>query len=270
MGNEDLIKKLENIRLPEIEIKSHKKGLKTALLSSSYFKKQSPFEIFRKSLVFSLPALALLVILAFNLIQPKLTEAKALGIAKNNPEIKKLIEEKNMVLSEVKIKDGKAYVLLNHQEEVNEKTEKTPAIKIQKMEENKSGDEDIEGAIVEINLNQKEVAKINLIRGEDIVPLKDKDKESARKIVDDEEIIKEIIPENAEIEKIESSLPRKIHMVEENQEFKAIHNPDEDGKKAHVHYTSDGKRWIIRVDLERERVEEIEYYSDNQDEKGRD
>lgn len=47
MEEKDLIKKLETLELPEIELKSHKENLKMALLNSDYFKKQDFFEIFR-------------------------------------------------------------------------------------------------------------------------------------------------------------------------------------------------------------------------------
>jgi hypothetical protein len=39
MNTEELIKKLEEVKYPEIEVASHKRRLKTALLSSSYFRK---------------------------------------------------------------------------------------------------------------------------------------------------------------------------------------------------------------------------------------
>jgi len=261
MEKEDLIKKLESIELPDIKIESHKKGLKMALLSSDYFKKPSFFEVFRKSLVFSVPALVVLIIFSITIIQPKFIEAKAIGIVKNNPEVKKLMEENNMVLSEVKVKNGKAYVLVNIQKESKVANEKPSAITIQKVKENEKND--IEGAIVEVNLNQNKVNKINPIRSDDIAPLANEEKELAREIVESEEIVEEIIPKEAKIEKIQSSLPQKIHLVEENQEFKAIHNPEEDGKEARVHYTLDGKKWIIKVNLKDKRVEEIKYSPEN-------
>jgi len=41
MKKEDLIKKLENLKTPEIEIQSHKQRLKMALFNSGYFKERT-------------------------------------------------------------------------------------------------------------------------------------------------------------------------------------------------------------------------------------
>ena len=258
MENEDLIRKLKNTELPDIEIKNHKIRLRMALLSSGYFKKPGFLEIIKKSLIFAVPASALLIILGVTVIQPKLSEAKALSIAKNNPEIKKLMAEKNMVLTEVKLKDGRVYVLLNPLQETELKTEKNPAIKIQKTEEDKL--EDIEGAIIEVNLGKKEVAKINPIRGDDIVPLANQEKESAKEIAGTEEVIKDIIPKEARIEKIQAFLPQKIHLVDKDHQIEVEPNPLAE-KRASVHYNLDGKKWVIRVNLDEKRVEEIQYSS---------
>jgi len=265
MREEELIKKLEKIELPEVEMESHKRNLKMALLSSNYFKKPGIFEVFVKPLAFALPVLILLIASTI-LIPPKILEARALEIAKANPEIKKLIEEKNMALGEVKIKDDKAFVVLNSLQdknsEITEEKETVPEIKIKKVEKDSS--DDAEGAIVEINLKQKEVAKINPIKSDEIFPLANQEKESAKEIAESEEIIKDIIPKEATIEKIQSSFPKEINLIEKNNEIEAIPNLV-DGKKARVHYILDGKRWIIKVNLEEKRVEEVEYFLENHD-----
>jgi len=255
MEDKDLIKKLENIELPDIEIQGHKRRLKIALISSDYFQKSSFFEIFKKSLAFTVPALALLVIFGITIIQPKLIEARALRLAEGNPEIKKLMEEKDMVLGEVKVTNGRAYVLLNPPQEIELMEEKIPLIKIQKAEENEIGD--IEGAIIEVNLDQKEVAKINPIKWEDITPLVNKEKESAKEIVETEEILEEIIPKEAKIEKIQSFLPKKILLVEKDDEVEVIPGPKAK-KRAQVHYILNEKKWIIQVNLTEKRVEKIQ------------
>ncbi|MCD6233182.1 hypothetical protein J7J81_02265, partial [bacterium] len=76
MKKEDLIKKLENIKTPDIEIQSHKQRLKMALLSSGYFKKK-PIMFWTKRLVPAGIALALILVVGFTVIQPKLQIAKA-------------------------------------------------------------------------------------------------------------------------------------------------------------------------------------------------
>lgn len=266
MEEKDLIKKLENIRVPEIEIKGHKKELKMALFNSDYFQKRDFFQVFKRSLAFAVPALALLLILGFNIIEPRLAEANALRLAMNNPEIKRLMEENNMVLSDVKVSGGKAYVLLKPQEKTESGQEKDSSIKIEKAKGDEA--EDIEGAIIEISLEKKQVIKINPIEWEEIAPLNDEEKEKAKEIVKENEILKDIIPKEAKLEKIKSSLPQKIGLIEKNNEAKVVPRPDTE-KKAKVHYNLEGKEWVVKVDLAKKKVEEIKYSLENQNFKGR-
>lgn len=266
MEEKDLIKKLGNIRVPEIEIKGHKKNLKMALLSSDSFQKRDFFQLLRKPLTVAVPVLVLLLLLGFNVIEPRLAEANALRLAMNNPEIKNLIEKNNMVLSDVKVSGGKAYILLKPQEKTESGQEKDPSIKIEKAKENEI--EDIEGAIIEVSFEQKEVTKVDPIEWEEVAPLDDKEKESVRDIVKENEILKDIIPKEAKIEKIKSSLPQKIGLIEKDNEAKVIPRPNTE-KKAKVHYSLEGKEWVVKVDLAKKKVEEIKYSLENQNFKGR-
>jgi hypothetical protein len=260
MKDEELIKKLEETELPEIEIQSHKTGLRFALLNSDYLRKPDYVYIFRKSLAFSVPALAILIIMGFFVIEPKLTEARVLGIAKNNPEVQKLIKENNMVFSEIKIRGDIAYVLINAPQENKKAEEKNSAIIIQKVEK---VDNNIDGAIVELNIKENKIIKINMIKGEEVSPLVEGEKESAREIVESEEVVGDIIPKEAKIEKIQSSLPQKIQLFEKDNSVQAVPIPESE-RKASVHYNLDGKEWAIQVNLDEKRVEKIEYSSSSQ------
>jgi hypothetical protein len=260
MKDEELIKKLEETDFPEIEIKSHKAGLRFALLNSDYFKKPDYINIFRKSLAFSVSALAIFVIMGFFVIGPKLTEARVLGIAKNNPEVQKLMKENNMVFSEIKIRGDIAYVLINAPQENKKAEQKNSAIIIQKVEKI---DNNVEGAIVELNIKENKIIKINMIRGEEISPLVEGEEESARDIVESEEVVGNIVPKEAKIEKIQSSLPQKIQLFEKDNFVQAVPQPESE-RKASVHYSLDGKEWAIQVNLDEKRVEKIEYSSSSQ------
>lgn len=270
MGNEDLIKNLEEnlekIEIPEIEIQGHKTRLRMALLNSNYFKNPGFLEILRKYLVFAVPVFTLFLLIAAGtiIIQPKIAETKALAIAKNNPGIKELMEKNNMVLSEIKIEDGKAFILLSPAEEIKQGVEKNPVIKIQKTGGGENESENIEGAIVEVNINQKEVSKISPIKGDDIAPLIEEEKESAKEIAESEEVIKEFIPEGAQVEKVQSFLPQKISLTKKDNKIEAVSQPEVE-KKAQIYYTLDGKKWVVKVNLNEKRVEEIKYSSENFD-----
>ena len=121
MKHEDLIKKLKNIEVPEIEIQSHKQRLKMALFTRLNFAKQnfggqdSGYfwnKIMLKKLIPAGMALALILVVGFTLIQPKLQIARAMEIAKNDPQIQQLMKDYGVEIKEVKLQDGKAYVLL--------------------------------------------------------------------------------------------------------------------------------------------------------------
>ena len=257
MEKEDLMKNLEKIELPEIEIQSHKAKLRMALLNSDYFKKTNFFEVFKKYFIFATPALVLLIIFGITVISPKLNETKAFTIAGNNPEIKRLIEESNMVLSDVKIDGNKAYVLLNPVGETKQIMGGDSVIKVQKTTKK----ENIEGAIIEINLGEKEVIEIKPIKWNDIAPLADKEKESAKEIADSEDVIKSIISQEAHVEKVQSVLPQ-VNLTEKNHKIEVVAQSVSE-KEANVHYELNGKKWVVKVNLDKKKVEGIKYSSEN-------
>jgi len=250
----ELIKKLNKAELPEIEMQGHKSRLRISLLNSDYFKKLGFFDRIRKSLFFAVPATALLIILAITVVQPQLIEAKVLQIAKNNPEIKKIMKEQSMTLGDVKVKDGKAYVLLNPKIDETDSTIRIQKTDIETLKET-------EAAIIEVNINKKEVVKIDSINSEEFMSLDDSEKDAARNIAGAEEIVSDIIPKEAKVEKV-SFFPQGVHMVERDDGMGIV--PDSGNeKKASVQYSLDGKKWVVKVNLDKQRIEEIKYSFDD-------
>ncbi len=84
MNKNDFIKKLENLDLPKIELPSHQRRLKMALLNSGYFKEQFTMTTLLKKVTLPVGALALVAIVAVSVIsltgQP--SQASAQEIAK--------------------------------------------------------------------------------------------------------------------------------------------------------------------------------------------
>ena len=139
-----------------------------------------------------------------------------------------------------------------------------------KQENIKNESENVGGAIVEINIKKKNITKINPISNDDITPLANEEKESAKEIVKLEEIVGEIIPKGAEIEKIQSSFPQKARLVDKDDSVQAVPREGNE-KRALIHYNLDGKKWVVQVNLDEKKVEEIKYSSDKDDKnKGRD
>jgi hypothetical protein len=115
MKNDDLMKKLENLETPEIELSGHRQALKMALLSSGRFKERTIMD-WAKILAPVTAAVVLIAVVGFlNVIQPRLQMAQAKEIAMSNLQVRDLMEENELEITEVKLQNGEAYVLLGYQ-----------------------------------------------------------------------------------------------------------------------------------------------------------
>ncbi len=298
---EDLIKKLESVKTPEIEIQSHKQKLKMALLArhslgigglnSGYF---TPFRnkfltgFNEKTIMFwtktmkewlrhptwhgLVPvgvALALILVLGFTVIQPKLQIAKAMEIAKNDPQIQQLMKDYGVEIKEVKLHKGKAYVLLTLPEE------KLPPLPLSGKEEigmpgpgqffiaykdPKTG-EIIEssGSVAEINLKSEKVEKLEMVEGMklDIAPLTEEEKARAIEIARSDPKIKEMLPQGAEVVAVKPLPPLKlkIQTTSEKEGVRVVAYDEREDKRANVIFKSDKMQDIITVNLTTGQVE---------------
>ncbi len=112
MKQEDLLKRLENLETPEIELPGHRQALRMALLNSGRFKKRTILD-WAKMLAPVSAALVLIAVVGFfNLIQPQLQIAQAKEIAKNDPQVQALLQEYGLEIAEVKLENGEALLLL--------------------------------------------------------------------------------------------------------------------------------------------------------------
>jgi len=262
---DDLIKKLENIEVPEIETPEHKKALKTSLLNSKYFKPRGVLNSFRKPILIGVPTTVMALLLAVFIIQPKIIEAKALRIARENPEVQTLIQQ-GIHPSQIKIKNNKAYILFTSSiseepivlRESEQMKETAPFLEIERkvpiVETN-----EIMGVVVEVNLKEKKVARLRNIRGEDILSLTQAEKEQAKKIIEKEELIREILPKAIKIEKIEPAVPAGLRLIEKGKEIEVVSSAPESEKKAKVHLLTDHKKWIVEVNLNKKTVEKMQF-----------
>ncbi len=141
-----MIKKMENMEMPPIEIRDHKQRLKMALLDSECFKERTSIFSFKR-IVFPISAVAVTIFfLSVVVINPRLMEASAMEIANNDPQIKKMISENGMFIKEIKVKDGKAFALLVSVER---------DLKSLSVEET--------GSVAEIDISGSKVEKVNNI-----------------------------------------------------------------------------------------------------------
>jgi len=230
MEIEDLIKKLEKIELPEIEIPSHKEKLKS-ILESQYLKEKRGWEIFpiwKRGLI---PAgtIAVIIIIALlisNLIFPQYTLAQVEEIAMKNPQVKELIE-RGAEIKDIKIIKDRGYVLLSPKE---------AAFQTKQLEE---------GALVEINLKAKKVSRIDKITPQ-VSPLTEQEKENVKKTIE-----KLGEPEITEIKAV-PSFPQKL--IEKDKKIEVL--PE---KRASVIYKIGEKQWEGRVNLQKEIMESTKF-----------
>jgi hypothetical protein len=107
MNKEDLIKKLENIELPEIEIQSHQRRLRLALLNSGYWKEKTFMSLLKKfAPIGAVAVIALLVVVGVNYFKsPSLVSRNSLLVA---PEVyaKELVGKAEEQLTKVKAMAG--------------------------------------------------------------------------------------------------------------------------------------------------------------------
>ena len=119
MKHEDLIQKLEKLETPEIELPGHKQALKMALLGSGRFRERTIMDWAKILAPISAAVLLIAVVGFFNVIQPQLQLARAKGIAMNDPQVQELMEDYELEITEVKLRDGEAFVLLAPELEAN-------------------------------------------------------------------------------------------------------------------------------------------------------
>jgi hypothetical protein len=115
MKYDDLIKKLENLETPEIELPGHKHALKMALLNSGRFKERTIRDWAKILAPITAAVLLIAVVGFFNVIQPRLQMAQAKEIAMSNPQVQELMEDNELKITEVELRNGEAFVLLAYQ-----------------------------------------------------------------------------------------------------------------------------------------------------------
>ena len=284
MKKEDLIKKLENIKTPEIEIQSHKQRLKMALLSSGYFK-EKPIMFWTKRLVPAGITLALILVVGFTVIQPKLQIARAMEIAKKDPQIQQLMKDYGLEIKEVKLQDGKAYVLLSLPEEKlppvpalageetgSKKGMRGPGQFFIAYQDPKTGEIiETSGSVAEIDLKAKKVKKLEMVEKMkiNITPLTEKEKARAIEIAKSNPKIQEMIPDLEQREVIVKALPPlKLRLDEDPDNGMEVTSADpNEEKRANVIFKFDEYQDIITVNLTTGKVEGAVSYSTSRIEK---
>jgi len=268
MNLDDLIKKLEKAELPEIELPSHKRQLKTALINWKYqAKKGGVFSVFpvlfKKRLIplAATVAVIILVLISANFLSPAYTLAKVRNIAMQNPQLKNLIDKGAEIKDIVVTNNSKAYVLITPQNNENGGNIGGEATK-----------EEIKGALAEIEIKEERVSKIEEIAPQ-VIPLTLEEEKRVKEIVTKEEasVNQEESQatqtqiekggfekdKNIEFEKIESLPTYDLKLEKQNGNVKIIPQKDENDD-IRVVYKIDGETREGKINLSQEKLEKIE------------
>jgi len=171
MKHEDLIEKLKNLKTPEIELPGHKQALRVALLNSGHFKQRTVMD-WAKILAPITAAVAIIVVMAFfNVIQPQLQIARAKEIARNDPYVQALIEEHELDIAGVQLRDGGVFVLLALPVAETRDQSTPEGLRIFKGVLSLSEEELFSGYILKVDLLEKRVSEFGEI--DEVTALKD-------------------------------------------------------------------------------------------------
>ena len=189
MEEKDLIKKLEEVSLPEIELPSHKRRLKVVLLEK-YFQEKRKGEIFNLFKIF-LPVGTVTVLLIglflndlifpTNVSQeyispkhglsedvlPKYNSENVRKIVLDNSQIKDMIE-KGATIKNIEIIGDKANVLIQSIEKIEKtpsKTAPTATAPGGTEETGKKEEIKINTILVKVNLKENKIEAINFLEG---------------------------------------------------------------------------------------------------------
>jgi len=250
MEEQDLIKKLETVRAPEIELAGHKRKLRAYLLSQ--YSKQEVFSFFKKALPMGFAFIILLALVFETSIFQGPDIATAKDIAMKDSRFKTLIEEGG-VIKDTQLADSKGYILvsLDKPKEVSYQ-DKTMAVS------GTAGQESVSEFLIEIDFKGKKVSQIKKLPLPDL-SLSEQDKERITLISEGSEAIREAMPGEAVIEEIKSS-SFQTKLVKKGNNVEA-----ESTIKATIIYRADGKKWRAMINFEENKVESVEFLGEQKE-----
>ena len=256
MKEEDLIRKLEEVSLPAIEIPSHQRNLRLALLNR-YFKEKRNWEVFgffKKAIPATLTMIILMSLVYNFLILPDRNLAKAREISLKNPQIKEWIE-KGAIIKDIEIIKNKAYVLV-------QPTSKIGEVSVVLKPETPRTKEEFFGALAEIDLKNKKVSSIEKIDPV-VVALTEKEQERIKEISTNDPEIQKTIPKEAEILKIETVLA-PLRLMKKDSSVSVVSEPTEE-KEVQVIYEYGQKQWESKIDLKKEEVKAVNFLGESKE-----
>jgi hypothetical protein len=270
MGEEELIKKLEKVELPDIEIQSHRRRLRMALLESRYFEEEPKvavpsvaksklkggINIMKRGLVSRPPAwkpalvgvLVAVLIAGFALVVPshigQSPEVLAEEIAQNDPQVRELLPEGTIVRVTKIVKPVEKnvfhVVFLIPGETIWEEGE-GKAVMIDTL----------------VNVREKKVVGLRAFKVEaaNIIPLTEEEKEKAIEIAEADTEVQEILASGAEIRRV---IP--LPFFQPADEMLMVNLVGVVLTAAPSDSQAKTERWVVEIDLSEGKVIDIIRY----------
>jgi hypothetical protein len=178
MKYEDLTKKLENLKTPNVELPGHRQALRMALLNSPHFKQRTMMDWARIFAPITAAVVVISVVGFFNVIQPRLQMAQARDIAMSDLQVQELMQEDDLEIAGVSVQKGEAYVLLGRQAAFLESDSGGGILVAPGEESNTTRDAAISGYILKVDLAEDKVigvGEVNDVKGLQYINLEDID-----------------------------------------------------------------------------------------------
>jgi hypothetical protein len=163
MKHEDLMKRLENLETPEIELLGHRQALRAVLLSSGRFRGRTIMDWAKILAPVTAAVLLIAVVGFFNVIQPRLQMAQAREIAMSDPQVQQLMMENALEITEVRLQEGEAYVLLGCQARSWEADTGGDILTVPGEESTSTGNITVSGYILKVDLAEDKVTEFGQV-----------------------------------------------------------------------------------------------------------
>ncbi len=226
----DLVKKLEGLKLPEIELLGHKHQLRYFLLSRYQKAQKQAFvlDLFLKAAPVGFALIALVLVFSNSSLFPLPSAALAKEIAMQDPRVTALMEQ-GAIIKETQLADSRGYIMIQETASV---------------------------FLVEVDFKTK---KVGNFKETILTPsaLSQSEKMRIQDISEQSEAVKKEIPEEAGIREIRSSMPQP-KLIKKGGEIEVF-----PAREAMIIYRNNGNQWQTTVDLGAGRVKEIEFIGEN-------
>lgn len=255
MKEEDLIKKIERIELPEVELSGHRHKLRRFLMSrhSIEQKRGEVFSFLRPVLVggFAFAILLAVILNASFFTRPSLALAKE--IALQDSRVRSLID-RGAIIKETELADNKGYLLVQLTESRPAPASAEGSVFFSAKERGSLSPFGPNQAVflIEVDFKGKKVSDLKEIPNP-LLSFSQAEEEAIKEISQQSDAVRKMIPFEAKIKEIQP-VYSQLKLVNKGSRVEV--KPE---KEAVIIYKQNNKEWQGKINLGSSRVEKIEF-----------